>query len=143
MSIIQIMIILYQWLRLHRFPSLALFLSELSQHLLPPTFTLLTLYIFLSHGVSSPPLSTSPASESLCLSHYCGHRLCETFASFSYFCLPFWNLCSIFTWRFYQTYLPPLAHSTRFLVAFLPSFSILSPYFLKSKLPYFIYSTSF
>ncbi len=71
------------------FLSCSLF-SELSQLFLSPTFFSSNSF-FLSHGVPFP-LSTSPASESLCpYAMIVDLSLAKLLLSFSYFRPPFWN----------------------------------------------------
>ncbi len=60
-----IVIILHIWLRLHQFHSPSLFFPELS-HFCIYHLSFFFISSFLSQGVLSPPLSTSPASESFC-----------------------------------------------------------------------------
>ncbi len=74
-------IILYHWLRLHKFPSAALFFLNY--------FGFSYLQLFILESRSPFPLTTSPVSESMSYYHDCG-----LFPSYSYFRLPFWNcLC--------------------------------------------------
>ncbi len=84
-TVLFIVIILYHWLRLHQFPSPALFFVNHLSFSDPQ--------LFLLESWSHPPLlSISPASESLSFYHDCGLKFCETFAFFFfflYFHLPF------------------------------------------------------
>ncbi len=87
--------------------SCSLFVWTISAFVTPHIYIIDSLYILESRSLFSSFVYLSCFWISLSFYHYCGHRLCETFASFSYFCLPFWNLCSL-----YLTILPELLTST-------------------------------
>ena len=112
--------IVYYWLRLHQFPSPALFFFSFSyiSFSYPP--------LFLSSALSSWPWSSFSSFVYFCFwmslyfYHDCGLRICKNLPSFNTFAF-FMKLMLPLRGDF--TSPPNLINSTHFLVAFSPCFS--------------------